>query len=277
MKKLLLLLLVITLTVSLVTSCSVLEGIFGPFTEDSDGYLYTDFTPKEKEIFNKYIGLVIPFAPNDEYYVEGYNTESDFENGINFYALVDSEDDFEAYRALYSDYELVRTEHDEDNTPTYFYVKDHVEVSLTYFTALGIPWIDVYVSKIVDEGDDPDSGDDIPDGGHLYTDFTDEEKALLTEHFGFVIPFIANSEYNLKEMEDEDGSYLNFYTFGNTEAEFDEYLKLFDVYTFDSSDTDEDGDTWYYYEGKPLIIAIEDECSDEEREFFTIKASRRAR
>ena len=32
-------------------------------------------------------------------------------------------------------------------------------------------------------------------------------------------------------------------------------------------------DTWYYYDGKPLIIAIEEECSPEAKEFFTIKKS----
>lgn len=32
-------------------------------------------------------------------------------------------------------------------------------------------------------------------------------------------------------------------------------------------------DTWYYFDGKPLIIAIDEECSPETREFFTIKRS----
>ena len=32
-------------------------------------------------------------------------------------------------------------------------------------------------------------------------------------------------------------------------------------------------DTWYYYEGKPLIIAREEECSPETRAFFNIKMS----
>ncbi len=32
-------------------------------------------------------------------------------------------------------------------------------------------------------------------------------------------------------------------------------------------------DTWFYYEGKPLIIAVEAECSDETKAFFNIKMS----
>lgn len=32
-------------------------------------------------------------------------------------------------------------------------------------------------------------------------------------------------------------------------------------------------DTWFYFNGKPLIIAIENECSEEVRDFFTIKQS----
>ena len=32
-------------------------------------------------------------------------------------------------------------------------------------------------------------------------------------------------------------------------------------------------DTWYYFDGKPVIIAVEEECSPEAREFFNIKMS----
>ena len=32
-------------------------------------------------------------------------------------------------------------------------------------------------------------------------------------------------------------------------------------------------DTWYYYEGKPLIIAVKEECSEETKAFFNIKMS----
>ena len=32
-------------------------------------YAFTDFTADEKALFEQYIGAVIPFAPNNEYYV----------------------------------------------------------------------------------------------------------------------------------------------------------------------------------------------------------------
>lgn len=32
-------------------------------------------------------------------------------------------------------------------------------------------------------------------------------------------------------------------------------------------------DTWFYYEGKPLIIAVKEECTEETKEFFNIKMS----
>lgn len=32
-------------------------------------------------------------------------------------------------------------------------------------------------------------------------------------------------------------------------------------------------DTWFYYQGKPVIIAVEDECGEEAKAFFTIKQS----
>ena len=55
-------------------------------------------------------------------------------------------------------------------------------------------------------------------------------------------------EYTL-DYEDGTGEYgVNFYTFGNTQAEFDYYKSMIDFfYDFDGSEKDEYGDTWYYY------------------------------
>ena len=147
----------------------------------------------------------------------------------------------------------------------------------------------VYVVKV--ESNSTNQGGSNPDdseqGGssstHLYTDFTADEKALFNSIVGLVIPFIPNNEYYVEEYEDELGEiYVSFYTFGNTKAEFDAYRTLFSNYTFDGTEEDEYGDTWYlystgdvcvdmsfyYYEGEYVVdiyayILAEDEGENE--------------
>ena len=110
MKKLLTFLLVALLSVSVLFSCAAPDadkdnsgtgngGAGGGETEvcehydmDKDskcdfcgeevGYFYKDFSVQDKAIFSHYIGTVIPFIPNNEYYVEGYYEEDDYEHGI---------------------------------------------------------------------------------------------------------------------------------------------------------------------------------------------------
>ena len=95
---------------------------------------------------------------------------------------------------------------------------------------------------------------------HTYTEFSADDKNLFKDYFGsFIIPFIANDEYYLEEYSHEyaDGSYeegLNFYTFGNTQAEFDLYKNAFSTFTFDGTDKDEYGDTWYLYSKGDICI-----------------------
>lgn len=85
---------------------------------------------------------------------------------------------------------------------------------------------------------------------HIYTDFTSDEKALMTERIGLVIPFIPNDSYVFEEYVGEDeyeGEYgIYLCTTGNTSAEFEAYLEKFSSYTLTGTEDDE-GDTWYYY------------------------------
>ena len=89
---------------------------------------------------------------------------------------------------------------------------------------------------------------------HLYTDFTAEEKALFGELVGLVIPFIPNDKYDVEEYEFENEFGVNFYTFGNTQAEFDAYRSLFSSYTYNGSEQDDEGDTWYSYSKNDVCI-----------------------
>lgn len=98
---------------------------------------------------------------------------------------------------------------------------------------------------------------------YTYTDFTADEKALFNEYFGEVIPFLANDEYYVDEYTfdyEEDGLTevgLNFYTYGNTKAEFNTYKAMFDSkYESAGSEADEYGDMWYFYDAPEYCIDL---------------------
>ena len=87
-------------------------------------------------------------------------------------------------------------------------------------------------------------------------DFTTEEKALFSEYCGFVIPFIESDEYYVEEYEyyyadsDETEIGVNFYAYGHTKTQFNNYKALYTSasgYTYDYSEKDDHGDMWYYY------------------------------
>ena len=109
----------------------------------------------------------------------------------------------------------------------------------------------VYVVAVESENNSQGGNDT---SGHLYTDFTAEEKALFNDYFGFVIPFISNSEYYVEEYDDWGETGISFYTYGNTQAEFNAYRALFSSYTYDGSEADEDGDVWYFYSKGDVYI-----------------------
>ena len=135
-------------------------------------YLYKSFTASEKAIFEQYIGALIPFVPNNEYYVEGYYDVADYENGINFYTVGNTSAEFTAYLAMFADYELYETYEDEYGDTWYCYTKDDVVVDLSYYQDIdGNCYIDVFVysdlsSDIEDDPTDPSDpiDPDIPSG-----------------------------------------------------------------------------------------------------------------
>ena len=83
----------------------------------------------------------------------------------------------------------------------------------------------------------------------------------MNEVVGLVVPFIPNDEYTVEEYEYDydDGSHehgVNFYAFGNTEAEFNAYRNLLSSYSFDGTEVDEYGDTWYFYSKGDVYIDV---------------------
>ena len=332
---------------------------------DTSNHLYTDFTATEKTLFNNSVGLVIPFIPNDEYYVKEYSSNG--ETGINFYAFGNTQSEFDAYRSLFSSYSYDGSDVDEYGDAWYYYSNGDVCVDMTFYYYEGAYVVDIYIYVVDIESEinygtlnDPVSttyahsvcstlaegessanpfyvrgtvtqigttgsyyqnvyftdGDtemliytiNMPDGidgfevgdtitaygyiknyygtiematynsdtaiyvyvvkveagnpdqggndtsNHLYTNFTTDEKELFNDYFGFAIPFIPNDEYYVEEYELDGEVGVSFYTFGNTQAEFNAYRSLFSSYSYDGSEADEDGDTWYFYSKNDVYI-----------------------
>ena len=137
-------------------------------------------------------------------------------------------------------------------------VGDTVLLYGNFMTYKGTP--EMYSGWIIDyrasSGDNTPDEDDPTDTEHTYTEFTDEELDFILDTIGITLPFIPNDEYYLEEYESEDEYGVNFYAFGNTEAEFLDYLELLDTYTYDGSADDEYGDTWYYYSVGDVYIDV---------------------
>ena len=237
-----------------------------PEDNDSDkqNYLYTNFTPAEKTLFNQLIGEVIPFIANNEYYVEEYSYEYDdyYEEGINFYTYGNTEAEFNGYKAQFSTYTYEGTDTDDYGDAWYFYSSSKgFYIDLCYYYGEDSYIIDVYVyfeyDYDDDGGDSGNNGGNSGNGGsdtdeYIYNDFTSIEKALFIEYFGEVIPFLINNEYYVEEYTFDygDGEYeegINFYVYGATKAQFDLYRVLYTDYTYDGTEKDDYGDSWYYY------------------------------
>ena len=91
---------------------------------------------------------------------------------------------------------------------------------------------------------------------YTYTAFSPSEKKTFTDQVGFVIPFAPSDEYYVEDYmkeypdtpPDEFSVYINYYTIGNTQADFTAYKALFDKeYTFVEEYKDDYGDTCYLY------------------------------
>ena len=161
--------------------------------------LYTSFTSSEKSLFNQYFGEVIPFLPNNEYYVEEYTFED--EVGINFYTFGNTSDDFNAYRNQFSGYTLVDTYYDDYGDAWYTYYNGSFYVDMSYYDTDEHGWcIDVYAFTYVNDDNSGNNGEnnggnggsittDLPQGnnGVYDIDFTDATNVKDVTDLGYYI------------------------------------------------------------------------------------------
>ena len=279
MKKLIALVLVLVMLLTL-ASCNLLGGENGgnvtettttttsstttttkPTTTTNSGgnnnpkedYTYVSFTASEKSTMLDLLGEVIPFIANNEYYLEYYTYDYDdgtTEVGVNFYTVGNTQSEFNNYRATYSKYTYEGSEVDDYGDRWYMYTSPNGDfcVDMSYYLYEGNYIVDVYAYIMSQSG-----GNGGSTSGHTYTAFTSSDKALLSDIVGSTnVPFLANDEYYVEEYSYDygDGTSevgVNFYTCGNTQAEFNAYKSLFSSYTYDGSEVDEYGDMWYFY------------------------------
>ena len=101
---------------------------------------------------------------------------------------------------------------------------------------------------------------DPPVSNKAYNDFTNDEKTSYVNLVGEVVPFIPNDEYDVESGYDDVymGNYIRFYTYGNTEAEFEAYRTAIVSagYTYDGTEDDDYGDAWYYYSKGDIYFDI---------------------
>ena len=214
---------------------------------DTSEHLYTDFTDEEKELFNNIIGLVIPFIPNNEYYVEEYEEWDG--SWLRFCTVGNTQAEFEAYLKLFSSYNNDGVNEPESGDTWYLYSNGNVCVDISYSNIEGNYVVDVYV-YLLDEDEDEDVTE------HLYNNFTAEDEAFLNDIVGLVIPFVPNDEYHIGEAEIAGGRGVNFCTLGNTQAEFEAYLDLFSSYSYDGTATDDHGYTWYFFSKNNVFVDV---------------------
>ena len=90
------------------------------------------------------LGGLIPFVPNNEYYVETNYDEYYESDCISYYTFGNTRVDFEEYLKLYSDFELTETFEDEFGDTWYCYDSELVYVELSFYYYEGDYVIDVY-------------------------------------------------------------------------------------------------------------------------------------
>ena len=172
---------------------------------NTPSYTYTDFSANEKTLFNNYFGFVIPFIPNNEYYVEEYEFVG--EEGLNFYTIGNSQSDFDTFRNVLtsSGYVADGTEQDEYGDTWYFYLKGEVYIDASFYTITDGDYpgdyIDIYVYVLTEDSDNTGGGSG---------DSGEEEPS----NPGTQVP-VKKYEKITSSLTDWSGNYLIVYEEGN--------------------------------------------------------------
>ena len=175
---------------------------------DDSSHTYKDWSADDKALFNQYIGALIPFLPNDEYYIEGYYAETDYEYGLCFYTIGNTEAEFNAYLEKYAAYTFDGTYVDDEYGDTWHcYIKDDVVIDMTYYVYEGESCVEVYVySDLSKDPEDDDPGTN-PGGSTNENVITNDGKGLPSDSDGVYDVNFKNAT-PVKNVHDQ-GYYLD--------------------------------------------------------------------
>ena len=200
----------------------------------STGKLNTRFTAEEQEMLIDMVGEVVPYLPNDEY--DFFIDVTDGEESICFYTVGNTQAEFDAYKALLiaDGYELDGT-YDEGGDTWYWYVKDNIYIDAIYYLEEGDYIACFYIYTYGIGGSD-----------EILTDFTASDKQMLIDAIGEVIPFVENTSYSINSFE---AGNIWMLASGVTEDGLVKFIEDLEEngYTYESTELDEGGDTWYIY------------------------------
>jgi len=226
-------------------------------SDDSGEHLFYDFTSDEKISYLNTIGFVIPFLPNDDYYIESYN--EDGYTGIYYSALCNSEVAFTWYLAMFSSYESDGEGVDDFGDTWYYFYKDNIYIDVCYYEFYGAYYVDVDAYfESTDDGEGDDGGDTdnesiitnegagLPsdDGDGIFdVDFTDADKVKdVTDQLTYLdgCPTVGSPGVLVIPVEFSDRLASNLgYSIDNIKSVFEkdgknEYYSVYDYYYISS-------------------------------------------
>ena len=222
---------------------------------ENNDFIYSDFTPSEKNTYLEYVGLVIPFFPNNYYEIEAYDEYG--YRGVYFSAVCDDQSRFNSYLNLFSDYQSDGTELDDYGDTWYLFSSGDVYVDACFYEYYGVYYVDVDAyTETSRSGGSSGGNDNDNDGEHLYYDFTDDEKDAYYEYVGLVIPFLPTDDYYVEPYSEYGYTGVYYSALCDTETAFTWYLAIFSSYGSDGTEVDEYGDTWYLYSKGDIYIDV---------------------
>ena len=239
---------------SIVITCNAFDSSYFLIVQVTLPYggAVIDFTAAEKEMMEKYCGFVIPFIQNDLYSV------TDYLNVVEFYTFGNTEEDFNDYVALLraqNDYAYVGEKADEDGITWHYFTCKGCTVKVAYYNPYGSYMLKVKVEKGTDHG--------FEDDVHTGIDFTNQEKTLLNDYFGFLIPFMPSDNYSVTDRSSENtglyDAYVWYSVFVESEASLDEYRALLSVedgYTYEGEEEKYGGGTIYVYSKNNVTVEV---------------------
>ena len=198
MKKLIALILVIIISAFSMVSCqSIIVSLIHKITDDTPGYYtYTEFTDSEKELFETHFEYIPPFIPTDEYNIVAMNGDGDYSQGVRYYTLYNTREDFNAFIGSLTDFTFDRTHTDEYGDKWYYMKRDNLIICASFYHTTYFDMIDVFIYTEIEENTDPikstgylkNDGMGLPysESGVYEVDFTKSEYAKdLTDLYAY--------------------------------------------------------------------------------------------